>query len=433
METNPNAALTDGRRKDLQIKVFGVGNAGITVSDLLISRGLPPCVVVAINTDPQELDQAGAAEKLLLETRVLRGLGSGGDPERGSAVAEEHSAKLKSLCEGIDVVVLVAGLGGGTGTGISPVLARVAKEQGALVLGLITLPFDCEGTRRQELAQEGLQELKEAADGVICLPNQKVFKLIDENTSALDTFKLINELLADAVRGLWRLLTYNSLIEIHFENLCELLRDRHTKSAFAVAEAMGATRSREVVDKLLQHPLLDGGELMGRSQAVLVSLIGGPDLAMAEINRVMNDIKAKCPNAQLIMGAALDPGFHERLAVMLVATYEAPGHSGPEGVVRGQAEQFEGHLLDRSSTVRPGSRFVPPPPVLPPEEVRQLLARQGRGGRLRKISSKMRQGQLPLEIISKGRFDKSEPTIYKGEDLDVPTYIRRGVSLELMS
>jgi len=172
------------------------------------------------------------------------------------------------------------------------------------------------------------------------------------------------------------------------------------------------------------------GDVLGQSEAVLVSLMGGPDLTMAEVNRVMEAIKAQCKRAQIIMGAALDEAFRDRLAVTLVAMQEQSERFGNEAPPHRMLEQLNTQLLDRSSTDRPCSRFVAPAPVLPPEQVQEMLARQGRGGsRVRKLSSKMRQGQLPLEIVSKGRFDKSEPTIHKGEDLDVPTYIRRGVSL----
>ena len=204
---------------------------------------------------------------------------------------------------------ILAGLGGGAGTGISPVLAGAAKEAGALVLGFVTTPFDCEGGRRQRLAQYGLAELKAAADGVISLPNQKVCKMIDENTSVLETFKITNDFLAAGVRGVWRLLMHKGLIEIHFSDLAALLRDRHGESCFAVAEAMGPTRSREVMDKLLAHPMLEGGQMLGESDAVLVSLIGGPDLTMAEVNRVMEQVNRQCEHAQVIMGAAIDGAF----------------------------------------------------------------------------------------------------------------------------
>jgi cell division protein FtsZ len=194
---------------------------------------------------------------------------------------------------------------------------------------------------------------------------------------------------------------------------------------------MGPTRSREVMDKLLAHPMLDGGHVLADSEAVLLSLIGGPDLTMAEVNRVMEQVNRQCEHAQVIMGAAIDEAFKERLAVTLIAARksaepEPPGETGPAGT----REELTAQLLPRSTTSRRGSRFLPPAPTLPADQLQQLLARQGRGGsRQHKSLPKLRQGQLPLEIVSKGRFDKSEPTIHKGEDLDVPTYLRRGVAL----
>ena len=426
-----NAPVVDTAKKSTSVKIFGVGGGGINVMELLLRESLPGVDFAAVNTDAQSLAASSATEKVHLETQPLRGLGTGGDPDRGRALAEEQLPKLRSLCEGAHAVFILAGLGGGAGTGISPVLAGAAKEAGALVLGFVTTPFDCEGGRRQRLAQYGLAELKAAADGVISLPNQKVFKMIDENTSVLETFKITNDLLAAGVRGVWRLLMQKGLIEIHFSDLAALLRDRHGESCFAAAEAMGPTRSREVMDKLLAHPMLDDGQMLGESDAVLVSLMAGPDLTMAEVNRVMEQINRQCEHAQVIMGAAIDEAFKDCLAVTLIATRKssAPEPLGEAGAA-GEGGDLAAQLLSQSSTARRGSRFLPPAPTLPPDQVQQLFARQGRGGsRPGKNLSKMRQGQLPLEIVSKGRFDKSQPTIHRGEDLDVPTYIRRGVAL----
>jgi cell division protein FtsZ len=185
------------------------------------------------------------------------------------------------------------------------------------------------------------------------------------------------------------------------------------------------------MDKLLAHPMLDGGQMLGESEAVLVSLIGGADLTMAEVNRVMEQLNRQCEHAQVIMGAAIDGSFNERLAVTLIAARKgAEPDAADETGTTGRSEDLAAQLLPRSAPARPGSRFVPPAPTLPQDQVQQLSASHGRGGsRARKGSPKLRQGQLPLEIVSKGRFDKSEPTIHKGEDLDVPTYIRRGVAL----
>jgi cell division protein FtsZ len=278
-----------------------------------------------------------------------------------------------------------------------------------------------------------LEQLKSSADGVICLPNQEIFKLIDEKTSVVETFKILNGLLAEGVNGVWRLMARKGLIEIHYADLCALLRERRGDSSFATAEATGATRSREVMDKLFAHPMLDGGKTLAESDAVLVSLTGGPDLTMTEVHRVMEHINGKCERAQVVMGATIDEAFRERLAITLIAVRRGVVHIEkselPEGEphsVETRSDNLTSHLLPQEDGVRPQSRFVPPAPSLPQEKIEQLAARQTR---TRKTASKMRQGQLPLEIISKGRFDKSEPTIHKGEDLDVPTYIRRGVAL----
>lgn len=419
----------------VSVKIFGVGTAGINILEEIAKAALPGVALVAVNTDAKSVAASSAPEKISLETKPSRGAGPGGDPKRSRAAAEENVLKFKQACEGVDVVFLLAGLGGGAGTGISPVLAHAARESGALVLAFVAMPFDCEGNRRLKQAQQGLEQLKSAADGVICLPNQEIFKLIDEKTSVVETFKILNGLLTEGVSGVWRLMARKGLLEIHYADLCALLRERRGESSFATAEAVGATRSREVMDKLFAHPMLDGGKTLSESDAVLVSLTGGSDLTMAEVHRVMEHINGKCERAQVMMGAAINEDFHDKLAITLIAVrrgeihaerMEAEEQEQSSASEARSGEELNKHLLNQENGTRPNSRFVPPAPELAPEKVEQLAARQTRS---RKNASKMRQGQLPLEIISKGRFDKSEPTIHKGEDLDVPTYIRRGVAL----
>ncbi len=420
-ETPPAALESSSART---IKIIGIGGAGVSLLDTLNSEEFTGASLVAINTDGASLATSTATVKIHLETKLLRGLGTGGDPERGRAIAEEQFATLKTTCAGADVVLIVAGLGGGAGSGISPVLARAAKETGALVLAFVTLPFVCEGNRRQQQAQQSLEQLKSVADGVICLPSQKTFKLIDENTSVLDTFRITGGLLVEGVRGVWQLLTRPGLIQIHFDDLCALVRDRHSESVFATVDASGAGRSREVVEKLLAHPLLDEGRALAESSTVLVSLLGGKDLTMAEVNRVMEQISRHCDHAQVIMGAAVDVGMKNRLCVTVIA--------GKQGAVTpAQAPDAPADLVEplnpRGGTVRAGTRGSSPAPTFNLDQREQLLAKHA--SRPRKAQSKMRQEQLPLAIISKGRFDKSEPTVHKGEDLDIPTFVRRGVAL----
>jgi len=402
------------------VKIFGVGGAGVALLDVLKAEEFAGAGFAAINTDAASLSASSATVKIHLETKLLRGLGTGGDPERGRALAEEQFSTLKSASDGANVVLIIAGLGGGAGSGISPVLARAAKETGALVLAFVTLPFVCEGNRRQQQAQQGLEQLKSVADGVICLSNQKTFKLIDDNTSVLDTFRITGGLLVEGVRGVWRLLTRPGLIQIHFDDLCALVRDRHSESAFAFVEASGPARSREAVEKILAHPLLDEGRALADADAVLVSLVGGKDLTMADVNRVMEQIGRHCERAQIIMGAAVDAEMKGRLSVTLIA--------GRNNIARAETPADSPDLMaSREIAPRSAARQIPPTPSLTLEQREQLTARHG--GRARRAGNKLLQTQLPLAIISKGRFDKSEPTIHKGEDLDIPTYVRRGVSL----
>jgi len=384
------------------LKIVGVGNAGATLLSALDPAEFAAAQFAVINTDAVALAAASAPVKIHLETQVLRGLGSGGDPERARALAEEQFATLKATCEGASVVLILAGLGGGAGSGISPVLARAAREAGALVLAFVTLPFACECNRREAQAEQSLELLKATADGVICLPSQRIFKLVDPNAEAREIFRVVDNFLLEGVRGVWQLLTRPGLIQVHFGDLCALLRDRHGESAFAFVEAAGAGRAREVVASLLAHPLLDEGRALAESSAVLVSLTAGTNLSMSEINRVMDQVKHQCHRAQIIMGAAVDAALGDRLCVTVIA-------ARPEAAPAGLKPQTETGTAGALSSGR--------------DVVVVHSARTG------KSAHKPVQTQLPLTIVSKGRFEKSEPTKYNGEDLDVPTFLRRGVPL----
>ena len=355
----------------------------------------------------------------MLGEKLTRGMGAGGDPERGRTAAEEDAAKLKALCEGADVVFIAAGMGGGTGTGASPVVARIAKECGALVLGLLVLPFEWEGSRRIRQANLGLHEMKLAADGVICLPNQKLFQLIDEKTSMVETFAMTHELLAQGVRGIWRMLMRPGLINMDFADLCSVTRGRHSENCLALAEACGENRAREVVEKLLKHPLLDGGAALAEATAVLISIVGGPDLTMAEVNRMMGQLSRQCEGAQIIMGAAIEESFAGKISITIVASRRPPDQPSTDAT----PTEYDRQLVESSPSAGPSpARLIAPTP----EALDKLLQNGARG--IRKLS-KLKQGQLSLEIISKGRFEKSEPTVVQGQDLDMPTYIRRGMPL----
>jgi len=415
------------------VTIVGVGTAGITMLGSLATEEFRAAKFVAVNTDGSVV--VPGVPPIQLEGKSLRGLGTGGDPERGGELAEANFDQLKAVCAGAEVVLIVTGLGGGTGSGASPVLARAARESGALVLAFVTLPFACEGNQRHRHAQHGLDQLRNTADGVICLPHQKAFQLLEEHSGFAETFGASARILIEGLRGVWRLLMYRGLIEIHFEELCQVLRERHGESCFATVESAGTTRARDALEKLPAHPLLDGGRALQEADTVLVSLMGGPDLSMADVNRVMEDLNGHCRNARVIMGAAVDESFRDRLAVTIFAARRRKHDPSRNAATKAEeaetpAPGFETELLHPSKTERPGSRIVPPAPPLTVEQRDQILARQsGKAGRPRKSGPRLKQTTLPFDIVNKGRFDKAEPTIHKGEDLDLPTYIRRGISL----
>jgi cell division protein FtsZ len=384
------------------VKIFAVGNAGGAMLGLLATSEFAAAQTAAVNTDAAALAATNATLKFHLENKLLRGLGSGGDPERARSLADEQFTNLKSACTGADVVFILAGLGGGAGSGIAPVVARAARDAGALVLAFVTLPFEGEGPRREAQAQVSLEQLQAAADGVICLPGRKVLKLVDENTSIVEMFERVDGFLHEAVRGVWQLVTRPGLIQVHFSDLCGLLRDRHSENAFAFVETSGAGRAREAVEKILTHPLLDEGRALAESEAVLVSLTAGKDLTMAEINRVLEQVKRQCNHPQIIMGASLDAALAGKLCVTVIAAK------------KGSAPAATPTRVEPRSTM----------PAAAPRDV--IIARPSRP---RRPGGKAVQTQLPLSIVSKGRFDKSEPTLHRGEDLDVPTYIRRNYTL----
>jgi cell division protein FtsZ len=422
----------------LAIHFCGIGGAGGRLAaTALRAAGEPrPCLVA--DTDGEALAACGVSGAMLLGRKATRGLGAGGDVERGRRAAEEAGAEFAAAFRGADVVFLFVGLGGGTGGGAAPVVARVAKEAGALVIGFATLPFEFEGTRRERQALEALEELRSVADAVLCLSNEKLAALLDDKATMLAAFQAPNDHLAAGVRGILNLLTRRGLVNVTFADLAAVVRGRHAESAFATVEAEGPNRAADALERLVASPLL-AGEPMSAADSVLVSFAGGPDLALAEVRSVMAGLARQCPGADVVMGAALDETFTGRLCLTVIAGRRGVGadDKAGEGAAAAASSQARSDDLGarledpRPAAPRRASRFAAPPPEMTPEQKQRLFEQRvsGEARTRRRGGTKMRQGQLPLEIVSRGRFEQSEPTIHQGEDLDVPTYIRRGVAL----
>ena len=400
----------------LRIKVLGVGGAGCKAAAHLARENLAGVSFALINTDGAALAQAPIEQRLLIGTKSCRGLGTGGDLERGRMAAEEDAAAIRALTEDTDIVFVIAGLGGGTGSGASAVIARVAHECKALVLGVVVTPFQFEGVRRQQQANFALQELQAVADAVICMPNQKLLRLVDERTPLPEALNSINAFIGEAVRSIWTLVTRPGIVQADFASLCAATQGRHAESSLAIGRASGENRVAEAADGLLSHPLIDEGALLADATTVLVSIEASPGLAMGEVHGIMERISSVAHSAHIVMSAVIDESSADRLAVTIIA-----GRGESEAKLSSRLEIPAPSADDGPVPITPSRGSVRPQPAIDKSDP-VVTVRARKPGRLR-------QTQLPLEIISRGRFEKSEPTIHHGQDLDVPTYIRRGVAL----
>ncbi len=441
-----NANLTDSKNPikphALKQAVIGVGGAGGNIAVHLFRQDLPKTEIISVNTDAQALASLPMSNCLVLGEESTRGLGSGGDPERGRQAAEESLEELRTRLEGCDLIFVVAGMGGGTGTGAAPVIARLGRELGALVLAVVTLPFNFEGARRRFQATEGIARLRAEADGVIVVPNQKILALVPDNAPMPDCFDLIHDYLYQGIRGVIQLVNEPGMINVDFADLSAVFRGANGASSLAHVQSSGMNHTEELMERLYQHPLLDEGQILAAANSLLVSLKCGPDVGLHDINLLMSELQSKSPGASLTMGVSVDSSMSGRISLTVIVGLDADNQEHQDDVVERPAKR-NGRRKDKkgepeadvflgkaSRSDAAYHRFIPPPPSLSPKEAAALMMKDS--GRARKISrkvSKFLQGQLPLEIVSTGRFEKSEPTLHHGENLDEPTYIRRGVVL----
>ncbi len=408
------------------VRVIAIGRAGAEMAQELQAAAAPGFSFAAVDADATAVNALALADKLFIGSRMTRGFGAGGDPELARAAADEDVPAIRSLCGGHPLVFLVAGLGGGSGTGITPVVARVAREMGASVFAFVTLPFECEGSRRQQQALAGLHRLKTVADGVLCLPNEGLLRLSDDRMTLLDAFRATREHIRDAVLCIWTLLTQPGLLNVSFADICSVLRGPNLETAFARIEVEGADRAEQALKSLLHHPLLARGETLRRAESLLVSFQAGPDLGMGEIRRIMEELNRQSDGARVVVGASVAAIAGERLSLSIMAsTRQMVLHESMDGSDSARTAATRRDPSDPAA--RHGRHLAPPAPDLTPELASQLIAEgNGRGLRARR---KPQQVSLPFEVTTKGRFEKCEPTVRRGHNLDQPTYLRRGVPL----
>ncbi|CAN5119461.1 cell division protein FtsZ [soil metagenome] len=311
------------------IKVVGVGGGGTNAVNRMVDAGLKGVEFIAVNTDAQALQMCDADIKLQIGNQLTRGLGSGADPETGYGAANESRDDLKEALKGADMVFVTAGEGGGTGTGAAPVIAEVAKQEiGALTVGVVTRPFDFEGSQRRRQSDEGINRLREQVDTLIVIPNEKLLAVVERRTSILEAFREADNVLRQGVQGITDLITIPGLINLDFADVRTIMHDAGS-ALMGIGEANGEQRAAEAAKAAISSPLLE--QSVEGATGILLNITGGNDLGLFEVNDAAEIIQSAADqNSNIIFGAVVDDGMGDQVRVTVIATgFDGRAQSGP--------------------------------------------------------------------------------------------------------
>jgi len=387
-----------------RVLVIGVGGGGCNAVSHMADKWTDGPPLAAVNTDAQALDKCRAERKIQIGKSLTVGLSAGGDLTVGKLAAEEDADVIRELVSGYDLIFIVSALGGGTGTGATPVVSRIACEEGALTIIFAALPFSFEGERRIKQADEGIEFLRQNADVVITMPNQMLPDMVGRETSLLDAFGKVDQMVGVAIKTMWRLLAHSGIINLDFADVRQLVENSGGSCRFGYGEGRGVNRIVDAMADVLRGPLLDRGKVLASAPALLVNVIGGSDLSLADIQKIMSQITALAsPGVKLFMGAVIDDSWGDRVSLTILA-----------------ADQWE--AADVPNTLPPTLVEAVPDRVSVPPKV------QAKNG----VRKRKKEVQITMDFdatMEKGRFKDVEPTIHEGEDLDLPTYLRRGIKL----
>lgn len=301
-----------------RIKVVGVGGGGCNAVNRMIDEGLEGIEFVAVNTDAQALLLSKAATRVRIGDKLTRGLGSGGDPEIGRKAAEESAEDLYEVLKGSDMVFVTAGIGGGTGTGASPIVSQIATEIGALTIGVVTRPFTFEGARRTQTAEAGIAKLKEQVDTLIAIPNDRLLQIVDKRASLQESFRVADDVLRQGIQGISELITIPGLINLDFADVRTIMSEGGA-ALMAVGMASGEDRARQAAEQAITSDLLD--ITIDGARGILFNVTGGTDLTLFEVNQAAAIIKETAhPDVNLIFGAVVDPDMGESIRITVIAT-----------------------------------------------------------------------------------------------------------------
>jgi len=410
--------------RSISIKVIGVGGAGGNAVDRLEMDGLDRLRLAAVNTDLQALNSSPVEEKLLVGSEVTRGLGAGGDPELGVEAAEADREKLAALVADCDLVFMIVGMGGGTGTGVAPVLADVASEAGALVIAFATMPFSFEGARRNQQAEDGLIDLRASCDAVIPLPNDLLLQEAAEGETALDSFTRAEDWIGRAVRSVWSMLFRTGLINLDFATLRQAFQTRGGKTLFGLGTGSGEDATAAALASLDMCPLLVTPEHSRKADRLLVNIVGGTDLTLPKVNEIMGAITDRYGReSHVIMGAVIDEDRQGQVEICVIGTTDIGGRLAPR----------------RPSRPKGATRPAAPAPSLPSSKVSSDTPGPPTKTTRRAIETEpmpagpTAQDEFTFDGVgqNRGAFERTDRNLFEGQDLDIPTYLRKGIKISL--
>ncbi|MFP4166893.1 MAG: cell division protein FtsZ [Opitutales bacterium] len=418
------AHLQEGEAGEVKIKIIGVGGAGVNVVDGLMLDGLQGVTRTVINTDAKVLGDSSDTEKFVLGRSVTRGLGAGGEIELARQAAEADREALARLVEGFDLILLVSGLGGGTGSAAAPLIAEVAAKTDALVLAFVSLPFSFEGARRKSLADDGVGELRKLVHGLVSLPNDVLLQEGEDTDSVFESFAVANRWIARGVYALCSMLLKTGLINQDLNSLRHVFHGRGGKTIFGTGRAEGEGRMERALEELFLCPLLHVNERPSKLDHILVHVAGGEELGITEINDLMSEVSKRFDSRDdIVFGAVIEEGRRDSVELTLLAKTEMErkspvGKAGaPDKKANTERSKSEGGLKIEPEIAQNDK---------PPGPVHQTKLKE---------KNRKNPSQEEFSFVEKdeerGYFEKTERNLYRDEDLDVPTYLRRGVRIKL--
>lgn len=372
-----------------QIKVIGVGGAGQNAVNRMIESGIQGVEFISVNTDAQALMLSNAPQRLRIGDKLTKGLGSGGNPEVGLRAAEESREEIETMIEGADMVFVTAGMGGGTGSGASSIVAGIAKEMGALTIGVVTRPFTFEGAQRRRVAEGAIARLKENVDTLIAIPNDRLLHVLDKKTGISEAFSVADDVLRQGIQGISELITVPGLINLDFADVRSIMQDGGA-ALMAIGSASGENRAQEAAKKAIHSALLDVS--IEGAQGILFNVKGGRDLSLFEVNEAAELIRANVhPEANIIFGAVVDNDMKDEIHMTVIAT----------GFDKTRAQEASaGYSRSVSSNTSAGPKSSPLPPASAP-------------------ATPPPASQQPREPVD------FPVRTFNREDLDIPAFLRR--------